>query len=87
MIGATPSASGSVWADALCAAGCTARTVGRSVVIQWQPGDDRLRYTATEYVVIEPFGVPLRPGETLEVRWLPGDTGYSTGIRSPRIAS
>jgi len=74
---ALPSGS-PIWADALCAAGCMAKAAEESVVIQWQPAEGRLRYTATQFVMIEPFGVALRPGETFEVRWMPGDTGYST---------
>jgi len=84
--GATPDAAGSIWADALCAAGCTAKSARQSVEIQWEPVEGRLRYTATEYVIIEPFGVTLAPGDTLEVRWIPGDTGYSTGVR-PQTAA
>jgi hypothetical protein len=70
-----------IWAAALRAAGCQANAVGQSSAIQWQPAGRRLQYTATENVTIEPFGVALRPGETLEVGWLPGDTGYLTGVR------
>ncbi len=75
-------AHGSIWAAALCAAGCTARAAQKSYPIQWQAGDGRLRYTATEFVVIEPLGVALGPGETLEVAWVTGATGYSIRIRS-----
>jgi len=80
-----PSTGSSIWAAALCAAGCTAKAVGKSVRINWQPAKGRLRYTATDDVIIEPFGVRLGPGETLEVRWIPGETGYSTGVRSKRM--
>jgi len=79
-----PGAGPSIWAAALKAAGCQARAVGRSFAIQWQPVGSRLRYTATDYVTIDAFGVALRPGETLEVRWIPGDTGYSAGVHAPR---
>jgi hypothetical protein len=82
----TPGAAGSIWADALSAAGCTAKGSRQSITIQWEPVEGRLRYTATECVIIEPFGVTLSPGDTLEVRWVPGDTGYSTGVR-PRTAA
>jgi hypothetical protein len=41
-----------------------------------------MRYTATEHVIVEAFGVVLEPGDTLEVRWFPGDTGYSAGVQA-----
>jgi hypothetical protein len=82
----TVPAGSSIWAAALCAAGCMANAAGESFLIQWQPAEGRLRYTATQLVKIEAFGVVLRPGETLEVRWVPGDTAYSTGIRAPLAA-
>jgi hypothetical protein len=81
MMHASRFAGMSIWAAALRAAGCRANALGQSFAIQWQPAGRRLQYTATENVTVEPFGVALHPGETLEVGWLPGDTGYRTGIR------
>jgi hypothetical protein len=78
---------GSIWADALRATGCMAKAADESFTIQWQPGEGRLRYTATAMVIVEPFGVSLEPGDTLEVRWIPGDTGYSTSVRHSKAAA
>jgi hypothetical protein len=39
-------------------------------------------YTNGEYEMetIQPFGVPLRRGETVAVSWLPGDTAYTVEL-------
>jgi len=68
----------SIWSAALSAVGCVATgTGGSSQPIEWQPARNCLKYTAKRAVIVEPFGISLKPGETLAVRWKPGDTGYS----------
>jgi hypothetical protein len=82
-----PHNDNSIWAAALRAAGCTAKSAGQSIEIQWQAGEGCLRYTATERVMIEPFGVVLGPGESLEVGWAPGETSYTLGVYGRRAAA
>ena len=40
-------------------------------------------YTATEKVVVEPFGIPMAAGDVLEVRWEAGESGYRATVRRP----
>jgi len=72
-----------VWTAALIAAKCRARKNGESEPVYWQIGGDYVLYTATEKVVVEPFGIPMRPGDVLEVRWETGETGYHAVVRKP----
>jgi hypothetical protein len=73
-----------VWAAALNTAACHAnRSDGVSSVIQWIAGAECVRYTASDDVTVEPFGIVLAQGMILEVRWPAGDTGYSVGVRQP----
>lgn len=73
-----------VWVAALSAVACQARRPdGVSSGIQWLSGRECVRYTATDEVTVEPFGIALAQGEILEVRWPAGDTGYSVAVRRP----
>ena len=73
-----------VWAAALSAVACQARrSDGVSSGIQWLSGRECVRYTATDEVTVEPFGIVLTQGALLEVRWPAGDTGYSVAVRQP----
>jgi len=72
-----------VWTAALIAAKCHARKNGESDPVYWQIGEDYVLYTATEKVVIEPFGIPMAAGDVLEVRWERGETGYRAVVRKP----
>jgi hypothetical protein len=72
-----------VWTAALVAVRCRARKNGESDPIYWQIGQDYVLYTATEKVVVEPFGIAMAAGDVLEVRWEPGETGYRVIVRRP----
>jgi hypothetical protein len=73
-----------VWAAALDAARCQAsRSDGATSGIEWRSGPECVRYTATDQVTVEPFGIALVAGATLEVRWPAGDTSYSVAVRQP----
>jgi hypothetical protein len=70
-----------VWAAALVAAGCVARHEGRVEPVAWRCLDASIRYTATEAVVVEPFGLSLDAGDILDVWWQPGDTAYTLSVK------
>lgn len=72
-----------IWSAALLAVGCRASGDGSSDLIQWELLADHARYAATRAVVIEPFGVKLAPGDVLEVRWAPNDSGYELTVKRP----
>ena len=70
-----------IWTAALIAAECRAKKNGESDPVYWQIGGDYVLYTATEKVVVEPFGIRLLPGDALEVRWETGSSGYRAIVR------
>ena len=76
-----------IWTAALIAAKCCARKNGESDPVYWQIGEDYVLYTATEKVVVEPFGIPLTAGDVLEVRWETGASGYRATVRRPEKRS
>ncbi len=64
------------------AANCRAhRQAGRPYPVRWRQGHDHLRFVSRHEVVVEPLGVRVGPGEVLEVRWEPNETGYSVAVR------
>jgi CheY-like chemotaxis protein len=71
-----------IWSSALVAAGCTAVRAGGREPVDWRITSDQARYTAGEAVVVEPFGIALSPGDSLNVTWHPGNTGYSIAVKS-----
>jgi hypothetical protein len=73
-------ANTNIWASALIAAGCVARQGDRAEPVAWRPVDGSIRYTATEAVVVEPFGLSLDAGDTLDVWWKAGDTAYTLAV-------
>jgi hypothetical protein len=65
---------------ALLASSCQASdNQGSDRMVNWRCVSGRAIYTNghVEVETIQPFGVPLRRGETVAVSWLPGDTAYT----------
>jgi hypothetical protein len=71
-----------IWMAALIASRCQAITQGSDRVVNWRCVSGRALYTNgdSEVETIQPFGVPLRRGETVAVSWLPGDTAYTVEL-------
>jgi hypothetical protein len=71
-----------IWLAALMATRCQAHGNGETHAIGWECASGRALYTnrgaGTER--IEPLGITLRQGETLEVYWLPGETAYTMNV-------
>jgi hypothetical protein len=72
-----------IWSAALRAVGCRATRGDQSDLIEWELHADHARYEAAENLVVEPFGVKLSPGDVLEVRWAPNDSGYELTVKRP----
>ena len=68
-----------IWMAALVASGCEARVNGEALRVEWLCVSDRAVYTngGDETIVLLPFGVPVRAGESVVVSWLPGETAYT----------
>jgi len=77
--GATPVP---IWLAALMATRCQAETSGEHHAVGWNCASGRALYTnrgaGTER--IEPLGVSLQGGQTLEVYWRPGETAYTMEV-------
>lgn len=75
-------ASVPIWLAALMATRCQAEGNGESHAVAWDCASGRALYAncgaGTER--IEPLGVSLQRGETLEVYWLPGETAYTMEV-------
>jgi hypothetical protein len=71
-----------IWMAALIASRCQATSQGPDRMVNWRCVSGRALYTNgdSEVETIEPFGVPLRRGETVAVSWLPGDTAYTVEL-------
>jgi hypothetical protein len=71
-----------IWLAALMATRCQAQGSGQSHPVGWICASGRALYTnsgaATE--TIEPLGVSLQRGQTLEVYWSPGETAYTMEV-------
>jgi hypothetical protein len=67
---------------ALGAAACHATRGGEAHAVRWDCISGRAVYTnAGEGVeTIHPLGVSLAGGQTLSVRWAPGDTDYTLEV-------
>jgi hypothetical protein len=67
---------------ALLASGCHASANGTSRTIDWRLQSGRALYTnaGAETETLQPFGIPVRGGETLAVSWRPGDTSYTVEL-------
>ena len=68
-----------IWMAALIASRCQASSQGSDRMVNWRCVSGRALYTNgdAEVETIQPFGVPLRRGETVAVSWLPGETAYT----------
>jgi hypothetical protein len=85
-----------VWFGALLAHCCQAIHGVETHSIQWDCISGKALYTNLHghAAQIQPFGVCLRPGETISVSWRPGETEYTLDIyagdpaaaRSRRVA-
>jgi hypothetical protein len=81
-------AEASIWSAALMAANCRAvNRPGSQVPVRWRRGRDSMRYVARTEVEVEPLGVHLGPGDVLEVRWEPNQTGYTLQVLSAPTAA
>jgi hypothetical protein len=71
-----------IWMAALIASRCQATSPGSDRMVNWRCVSGRALYTNgdSEVETIQPFGVPLRRGETVAVSWLPGDTAYTVEL-------
>ena len=72
-----------IWMAALFASRCQASDEqGGDRMVNWRCVSGRALYTngGAEVETIQPFGVPLRRGETVAVSWLPGDTAYTVEL-------
>jgi hypothetical protein len=78
-----------IWMAALLASACEARGDGITRDVQWECIDDRAIYTndGEQTLILYPFGVPVRGGETLVVAWLPNETGYTVKLERNRVAA
>ena len=80
-VGASSVAS-PVWLAALLATSCEARRNGENHAVRWDCVSGRAVYTNfgrdTEH--IEPWGVSLLGGHTMEVYWQPGETAYTIEV-------
>jgi len=68
-----------IWMAALLASRCQATGNGADRMVPWRCVSGRAVYTngESEVEMIQPFGVPLRRGETVAVSWRPGETTYT----------
>jgi hypothetical protein len=73
-----------IWMAALIASRCQVTSQGSDRMVNWRCVSGRALYTNGESDVetIEPFGVPLRRGETVAISWLPGETAYTVELYS-----
>jgi hypothetical protein len=71
-----------IWLAALCAARCHATDGGEGHVVPWNCKSGRAVYTnaGDNAQQIEPLGVNLQVGHTLEVYWRPGETAYTLEV-------
>jgi hypothetical protein len=67
-----------IWLAALLASSCLATGKNGVRNVDWQWVSGRAIYTndGTYTEVIQPFGFPVRSGQSLVVTWLPNDTAY-----------
>jgi hypothetical protein len=75
----TPTHTLPIWLAALLARGCRAIEGSVARPVDWRWVANRAMYTndRADVEVIEPFGIPLRCGETIAVTWLSGETAYT----------
>ena len=73
-----------VWFSALMAANCQARSSESRHAVSWCTVEGRAVYTnvGRHPEHIEPLGVTLPPGGTIEVYWSPGETAYTVEVDS-----
>ena len=73
-----------IWLAALTASRCQATRNGEDHAVRWSCVSGRAVYTnaGAEIETIQPLGVSLQGGQTLEVYWMPGETGYSMEVYS-----
>ena len=78
-----------IWMAALLASAREARGDGISRNVEWECVHDRAIYTngGEETLILYPFGVPVRGGETLIVSWLPNETGYTVKLERNCVAA
>ena len=78
-----------IWMAALLASACEARGDGFSSDVEWQCVHGRALYTNSgeETLILYPFGIPVRGGETLVVSWLPNETGYTVKLERNSVAA
>lgn len=71
-----------IWLAALMATRCQAQGNGENHAVGWECASGRALYTNRGVGAerIEPLGVSLQQGETLEVYWLPGETAYTIQV-------
>jgi hypothetical protein len=71
-----------IWMAALIAIRCHACSQGSDRTVNWRCVSGRALYTngGEEIETIQPFGVPLRRGETVAVSWLPGESAYTVEL-------
>jgi hypothetical protein len=71
-----------IWMAALIASQCQASSNGGARMVNWRCVSGRAVYTNgdAEVETIQPFGLPLRRGETVAVSWIPGDTAYTVEL-------
>ena len=71
-----------IWFAALVACNCCATSEGEEHPIHWICEADRALYRNCGFQSewIEALGVRLRCGDTISVRWLPGDTAYTIEV-------
>ena len=84
-----PISGAPIWLAALMATRCQAEGDGEYHAVGWDCVSGRALYTnsgaGTER--IEPLGVSLQRGETLEVYWRPGETAYTMEVSGWPISS
>lgn len=78
-----------IWMAALLASACEARGDGYSSDVEWECVHGRAIYTngGEQTLILHPFGVPVRGGETLVVSWLPNETGYTVKLERNSVAA
>jgi len=78
-----------IWMAALLASACEARGDGFHCDVEWERVHDRAIYTndGEETLILHPFGVPVRGGESLVVSWLPNETGYTVKLQRNSVAA
>jgi len=79
---ATRRAATPIWMAALGAAACHATRGGEAHAVRWDCISGRAVYTnaGEDVETIHPLGVSLASGQTLSVRWAPGDTDYTLEV-------